>query len=364
MSTTEYSNRAAICLGVLVLLLMAGARAQVAVEAIEVGRERIVESVPLTGSVSALQLSSLSAEVSGVVARVHVQAGDRVAQGEPLVVLDRELSQLSLQAAEARLMRAQAQKSEAERRLNEAKDLVRDNNIAASEVDIRAAAFKSAQADWQVAQAERALAAVSLEKHTLYAPFAGSISDRLVSVGEWVVPGTALVELVSTEQLRVDFQVPQRYFDRVGEHTRLLLTLDSAPESRLAASDLRKVPLSRAGARTFLLRAALPDEVPEPIAGMAVSASLQLDAGREAVTVPRDALLRYPDGRISVWVADSANFGGEVSVAERQVDTGLTFDGRVEVARGLEAGEVVITRGNEALQQGQVVQLRRAGRSD
>jgi len=352
--------------GVLVVLTLAAAfsRAQVTVEAVVVQPEAIVEPVPLTGSVTALQLASLSAEVSGVVKRVDVYAGDHVAAGEPLLQLDSELTRLALDGAEAHVARARAQEAEAQRLLAEARDLVREHNIAATEVGAREAAFASARADRQVAEADRALTQARLKKHSLTAPFAGTVSVKYTDVGEWVEPGTALLELVSTEQLRVDFQVPQRYFHRINEQTRVAMTLDPAPNETFTALNLRKVPLSRPGARTFLLRASLPSEAPQSIPGMAVSATLNLDAGRRSVTVPRDALLRYPDGRTVVWVAESDNFGGEVAVSEVQVTPGVAFAGRVEVTQGLSGGQVVVTRGNEALQQGQRVQLRRSNQSN
>ena len=71
--------------------------------------------------------------------------------------------------------------------------------------------------------------------------------------------------------------------------------------------------------------------------------------------LPRDALIRYPDGRTIVWVA--AVEGDRYVVEERQVKTGLTFDGKVEIIEGLSSGERVVIRGNEALRQGQQVRI-------
>ena len=69
----------------------------------------------------------------------------------------------------------------------------------------------------------------------------------------------------------------------------------------------------------------------------------------------RDALIRHPDGRIIVWVVDRR--GAERKVSERLVNTGLAFDGMVEIKEGLAAGEPVVIRGNESLRQGQAVRI-------
>lgn len=366
MMTCLRAGRLARHCGVLAALMALpfSAPAQVSVEAVVVAPQAIVEPVPLTGSVSALQLSSVSAQVSGAVKRVEVHAGDHVEAGDVLLQLDEELTQLALQGAEAHLSRARAQEAEAQRRLGEARDLLREQNIAASEASAREAAFASARADRQVAEAERALTQARLEKHRIVAPFAGTVSVKHTDVGEWVEPGTALLELVSTERLRVDFQVPQRYFHRINGDTQVAMTFDSAPGESFNAASIRKVPLSRVGARTFLLRVSLAENAPDVIPGMAASATLNLDTGRRSLTVPRDALLRYPDGRTVVWVAESDNWGGETAVSEVQVTPGLAFAGWVEITSGLSEGQVVVTRGNEALQEGQSVQLRSSEQSN
>ncbi len=88
---------------------------------------------------------------------------------------------------------------------------------------------------------------------------------------------------------------------------------------------------------------------------MSVRAVLRLGTDREAEVVPRDALIRYPDGRTIVWVARVD--GDRYVVSERLVRTGLVFDGSVEILDGLAVGERVVIRGNEALRDGQQVRV-------
>ena len=118
------------------------------------------------------------------------------------------------------------------------------------------------------------------------------------------------------------------------------------------------VPVKDPGARTFLVRVVAADR-PEPqvTPGMSARGVLRLDSGRTGLVVSRDALLRYPDGRQVVWVVDGS--ADLPAVRERQVETGLMFDGQVEILSGLDAGATVVIRGNEALQDGQAVSIRR-----
>jgi multidrug efflux pump subunit AcrA (membrane-fusion protein) len=88
---------------------------------------------------------------------------------------------------------------------------------------------------------------------------------------------------------------------------------------------------------------------------MSARGKLNIDTGRLGVTVSRDALLRFPDGRVTVWVVDPE--GDLPVVHERIVSTGFEFDGVVEIVSGLADGDVVVVRGNETLQEGQTVSI-------
>ena len=117
----------------------------------------------------------------------------------------------------------------------------------------------------------------------------------ITHAGEWVTPGTPVVELVATEALRIDFEVPQEYYPRISPSLDVEVTLDAWPGRSFGATVIARVPKSDTRSRTFTLLTRLVDDA-ETIPGMSARALLRLDAGREGVAVSRDALLRYPDG--------------------------------------------------------------------
>lgn len=336
----------------------------VQVEAIEVKPQPLVEEVPLTGSVTANRISGLSTQVEGLVRDLHVDIGDRVEAGDLLLELDDELRRVDLARARAELAQAQEQWSESQRRLREAQTLA-EGSIAASEIRGLEAQVRISEAERDAAQADLRRLEAELERHQVRAPFSGTISGKSTEEGEWVSPGTTMLELVSTEQLRADFQVPQRYYPQVDSGSDVRLNFDAYPDRTFTGKIHRKVPLSSDGARTFLLRVALPEEARNMlIPGMSSSGQLRVDNDNTGLAVPRDALIRYPDGRVTVWVVTEPEWGEESQVREQLVKTGMSFSGQVEIRSGLSEGDVVATRGNEALQEGQTVELRRSGSND
>lgn len=316
----------------------------------------LIEEVAVTGTVVSPRVAELSTEVSGIVDEIRVELGDRVRGGEEILRLNSELESLSLSAARASTEQARHELEDARRRLAEARKL--GEIQSASAVESVAAEVNIDVARLQRSVAEEKRQAAQLERHRLLAPFSGFISRKLVEQGEWIQPGQAVVELVALDELRVDFQVPQSVYPRLETSTRLRIRLDAQPGRDFGGRIEKIIPVTDPVSRTFLVRAALDDAELRLAPGMSASALLRLDGGARGIVVPRDAIIRYPDGRVTVWVAVVED--GQTRVRERRVTTGLGFDGYVAITEGLEAGALVVVRGNESLYERQLVILREA----
>ena len=319
-------------------------------------RQAVTEEVPVTGTVTSPRVARLSPEVAGLVSEVLVDAGARVEAGAIVVRFEQTLAALAVEASEAARLQAREELADARRRLADAERLVKSRGIAETEVEARRSEVRADQANLNLRGAELRREQERLRRHEIKAPFAGVISRKLTEAGEWVAPGDRVLELIADQNLRIDFQVPQAYFPRVDSRTRIELRLDALPGRRLDAAIGEVVPISDPTARSFLVRV-YPGEEGLPLTpGMSASGLLRLASATDGVVVSRDALLRHPDGRVTVWVVESD--AEPVTVSERLVQTGLAFDGRVVVTEGLDAGMHVVVEGNEALRPGQSVIIR------
>ena len=335
--------------------LSAGAVSLAPVELAVAQRAPLLEELNLTGSLTAPRSAELGPAVAGRIQRIEVDTGDRVTEGEVLAALDDELARLELSQAHAAEREAAAQLADVERRLEEARALAKRQSFAETEVRSRESEVARSRAVLERLRAVSAYDRALLERHTLKAPFDGVVARRDADLGEWVDPDNPVFELVAVDRLRLDLQVPQGYYGRVDADTGLSVTLDALPGERFDAAVSTVVPISDPAARTFLVRARLDNRQGRMTPGMSGRATVRIGTGRQGIVVPRDALIRYPDGRTVVWIATGE--GERRRVQERRIRTGLATARSVEVREGLEAGTEVVVRGNESLRQNQEVRV-------
>ena len=183
-----------------------------------------MSEVGFLGVVVATHTVDLAPKVNGRVDAVHVRLGDRVIANAPIATLDTAALRHDLKMGEAKLgiARAEAAKSETELRqlddeLEAFTTLSQSGNVSAKELSaaqhrnqaasasLEAARARVSEAEAQVLQLKQTLADAYIR-----APFAGVISDRFVDPGAMVGPSVPIARLVSADNLRVRFAVPEQ----------------------------------------------------------------------------------------------------------------------------------------------------------
>ena len=315
----------------------------------------VIKQVPLTGTITSPKHARLSTEVSGLVETLEVEVGDVVMAGDILLQLDDEIETHRLTAAVAATRQAEAELADARRRYQDAKRLLKQNTISRNEIQLREAEVRIDEAALQRQTAEMKRQEATVQRYRLKAPFNGVISERLTEIGEWIDPGKPVLTLVAIEELRAEFRVPQEFFIAIDEKTEVTVSLDALADKTFAGKIEAVVPVSDPSARTFLIHVVMPDVDSKMTPGMSVHGILHLSTDRRGVVVSRDALFRYPDGRVTVWTVSQQQ--DESVVAEQRVELGNSFNGQVSILEGIKAGDVVVVQGNESLQEGQRVRI-------
>lgn len=310
------------------------------------------ETLTLSGSLTAERRALLSPRVDGLVKEVLVDAGYRVKQGDVLLRQDSAIARQQLEQAKAATSEAQASADEAQRLVKEAKRLRGDNYISATELANRESNFVLSQAALAAARAMQNTSAEQLSRHELPAPFSGVISAKMTEAGEWVNRGDQVLELVALEPVRLDVNVPQERFSEITTESRVEILPDALPSRKLSGKITALVPVSNAQARSFLVRIIVDSEEVNLLPGTSASAVIYIAGDKDkGYRIPRDAVLRHPDGGRSVFVVENNK------AQRRSVSVGSESADGIIITQGLTAEDLVVVRGNEVLQDNDDVEI-------
>lgn len=337
---------------------LASARDAVPVTVVAPRSAQVTDELRLTGTLTAERSARLSPRVDGLVARVRVDAGDRVRAGAPLVELDSTVASHALDRARAQTAEARARSGEATRLAVEARRLVAEKHLPQTELARREADAELAAAALVASEAYEREQAELVRRHVVPAPFAGVVARRLTEAGEWVSRGTPVIELVATDRVRLDLQAPQERFAAIREEAVVKVFADALGGRSLAGRIVARVPVSDPSARTFLVRVVVDEAEGRLLPGTSATAVIGLPSAKQALVIPRDALLRYPDGSHTVFVLRDGPDG--LTAVERPVKLG-GGGAQVEVLEGIEPADRVVVRGNERLRSGQPVRVVEGG---
>ena len=300
------------------------------------------------GSLRAVRGADLSFEVPGIVDEVLFNSGDEVKAGTVLVRLRSEDDQ-------ARLASLQAAADLANTTLARDRKQLEAKAISQAALDVAAANAKTSQA--AVAEAR-----ATLNKKVLRAPFDGKVGVRLVDVGQYLNPGTAVVTLQALDPIYADFYMPPQQASQLSTGLKAMVRLDADAAAHLEGEIAAINPKVETASRNVLVRATLHNPGSKLLPGTSVN--IEVNAGKPAryITVPQTAVTFNPYGNtIYLAVEDKDEKGqlkkddkGQPKLTARQafVVTGPTRGDQVAVFEGIKEGDTVVTAGQLKIQNG------------
>ncbi len=318
-------------------------------------RSPLVTKLELTGTVTAERQARLSARTAGLIRKLHVDAGDVVKAGDILMELDDELAAIDLERVMVEREQASLELEDARRLELEARNLATSGAFARSEADSRDTTLKIRTTALRGSEVMEKQQKAIVERHRLLAPFDGVISEKLAEEGEWVQTGTPVVQLVENGSLRMDIQAPQEIFPQLSGKPAVRVRLDAYPGETLIGKLAVIVPVKDPVARTFLARIEMEDPQQLAAVGMSGRVLFEFTGKQEVVQLPRDAVVRFPDGTAKVW--GIVEEGGKLVARSNSVQLGQTLTESIEITDGIAVGARVVLRGNESLREGQEVEI-------
>lgn len=309
----------------------AGPASAVAVEAVRVATAAMPQTITAVGSLRSDESITVRPEVAGRISAILFSEGQRVGKGTTLVKLDPSINEADVRQARANLKLAQS-------KFDRAVDLEKSHFISGQAKD-------EAENNLRVAEAALQLAAAKLAKTEIKAPFSGTIGLRVVSVGDYVKEGADIVNLEAIDPLKVDFRVPEIYLKQVQVGQSLQIALDALPDRGYEGKVYAINPLVDAAGRSIVIRALVRNADTALRPGMFARVRLITRDERDALVVPEQALVPQGDDQYVYRVAEGRALRTRVDVGQRR-------EGRVEIVKGLAAGDTVVTAGQLKLRDG------------
>jgi membrane fusion protein (multidrug efflux system) len=324
------------------------------VTVVRLSAEAIEIRIEATGQLVAKERAEVAAEVSGQITEVAVEEGGAVKEGELILTTDPERRRLERASAVAVRDEARAAVRESERDFNRRKELHERNVASQTQLDQSETELTLAKSRLNAAEAQLGVADRAVRDATVRAPFSGLIAARFVSRGEYVTAGQKLFELVSLDPIEVEFRLTEADSGRVALDQKVEVRVASNPNDVFYGEVTVIAPVIDEKSRTLRVKAQIENSDGRLRPGLFARIDLGLDTRENAVLVPEEAILQRADGSVVFRATPDGR------VERVVIETGVVRDGRVEVTRGLAAGDHIVTRGQFRLTDGQVVSSRTA----
>jgi RND family efflux transporter MFP subunit len=299
------------------------------------GERTLTRTAQVQGAMFPREQTTLASEVEGSVVAVLADFGDPVKQGQILMRIDPREYQLHADSAHATLDQARARLANSRADFERLNELKRQGLISPQQFDKTSATMQVDQADVESAEKALALARKKLDDTAIRAPFAGAVQKRMASVGEYVVPGKQLYQIIATDPIKLHCPIPERFVPMTKVGMPVKVVIDARPGITYTGRITRIAPALDESSRTLLVEAEVPN--PDGVLKPGYFAHVSIDLGESrALFVPRSAVLRYA-GVARVFVVKDG------VARSREVETGATEGDFIEITKGLAPGERVIT---------------------
>lgn len=308
----------------------------------KIGMQTIPAATEAVGTVQAEQLAAVTSRVVANVVEMRAAAGQRVAAGDVLVVLDNRDLRHRVEQAQDAVGGAEATMAQAQSDYKRDKPLFDQQVITPYDFEHTQTNLKTAEANLHRLQQAESEAEVNLSYAVIRSPFSGVIIDKLANVGDLAAPGKPLFTMYEQGRLWLEANVPEDVLAGIHIGEARTLRID-ARGREMRGRVVEIVPSSDPATRTVVVRVHLED-TRETVPGM-FGRLLIPSAPEQVLTAPAAAITRA--GQLTmVDVADHDR------VERRAVQLGRAIGNRFEILSGLAAGDTVVLKNAEPSMRG------------
>lgn len=276
-----------------------------------------------SGTIMANEVVELRPEVSGKLVSIRFKEGSYVRKGDLLAKInDNDL--------QAQLKKANLELKLAAQRKDRLKGMLDIQGVSQEEYDATVNQTQTISADMDFIKAQ-------IAKTEIHAPFSGKIGLRQVSQGSYVTNTSVIATIHQTDQLKIDFTVPERYAAIIGPGDLVHFHVENQSQ-KFTAKVYAIEPMIDQQTRNFSIRAIFSNPSSTVYPGSFAKVELVASKQLAALLIPTEAVIPELKGK-KVFVSKDGK------AKPVQVETGTRTDKKIEITSGLSEGDTVLTSG-------------------
>ena len=318
----------------------AGAQMQqqaIIADALIVATRPLSADIEIPGTILAGETTEIHPEISGRVVQLNVREGTFVSKGALLAKLyDGDL--------QAQLRKLDVQLKIAEQTEKRQAELIKIQGISQQEYDLSLLQVSNLKADIDIIRE-------AVRKTEIRAPFSGKLGLRNISDGAYVTSATIVTTISQVNQLKIQFNVPEKYGSQLRTGQSINFTVDGSDKTFSANIIAAEVKMDE-NTRSLAIRGIVKNGDAALIPGVFAKVKIVLGQNEKAIMVP--TIVVQPQGRQKLVYLYK---GGKSIPAE--ITTGIRDSSNVQVLTGLSVGDTVITTGLLFLRPGADVKLKK-----
>lgn len=320
------------------------------VDAMPVEAKKVDYKITAPGEIDAFEQVQVTARVAGAVDRVAFTEGQDVKTGDVLVVIDSARYQVLVDGARAALAKAKTSQTLSEANVARREAATKDHEglIPKEELESYRTQALTAKADTDVALENLRTAQLNLRDAIVRAPMSGTIQSRTVQTGQYVQPGYVMATLIRNDPMLLHFQVEPLDAPKLTVGMPAEFTIRESLKGAYTA----KITLVAGAADPATHLVPVTAEVTQEgrkywlRPGSFCDVTVTIPSTTESPLIPRTAARATDHGYVAYVVENGIGH-------ERQLTLGMsTSDGWVQIRGGINAGDMLVVRGAEALSDG------------
>ena len=294
-------------------------------------------SISVSGTVQGVNKANISTRMMGTVKQINVKVGDVVKKGQILLNIDNQDLTAKLAQAKANLLTAESNFKNTEINFKRFKNLFEKKSATQKEFDDISTQYTMSKAQLEMAKQAVNQVKAQFQYTNITAPFNGTITSKIVNIGDLANPGMPLLGIESTNDFEVIGMIPESNISLIKSDQIVTVEIPSINKTVEGRIKELSASASNSGGQ-FQVTIKLQKKPDGILAGMYAKIHLESNsAENNTIYIDKNALMNKGQLTGLYTVSESG------TALLRWIRTGDEVGNKVEVVSGLSANEVYIT---------------------